>query len=190
MLEYQARIEQAALYLCVPWKLSRLKEQSCIERYEIIDGSGRGLSIVRDWNKPRFKVIGQFPDRLTSRYHRACKSIGFNPERPAKDIAVDIKRRFLPTYLERFEQSKQAKSEECASDSELKIIADAIMKVTGGHESGHHCCTSRRMVHFLGGSAEVTAGQCINLTLHSLSAEQGISILAALFLSPAQVDEC
>ena len=172
-----AIIEQVALYLGPPWKFNRLGEPSSW-RYDIIDGTGRGLWFRHDSHKDRFEISGQFPRTKTNPHSNDYKTISVSAARPPKDIAGDISRRLIPHYLEAYERAAARFQEEQERKAQLSLIAQAIIKVTGGRLAGHG--RSGRTVYFDHGEAEIWSTGAITLQLRSLSADRAIQ-LAALF---------
>lgn len=181
MNDYQALFEQVALYLGAPWKYNHLTENS-FNRYEVIDGSGRELFFVKDWKHPRFKLHGKFP----CRYCLTCKAIGFSAERPPKDIAADIMRRFMPRYLIAYEKALIEFTRRRNEEKRINEIALCVAKVTQGSVDGHFKGSAQRHVYFSSGKAEIYGlSDSIALTLNNLSPEAAIKI-AALFHSLTQ----
>ena len=178
MSSIAATVEQIALYLGPPWKFNRREEPSDW-RFEIIDGTGRGLFLRKEYNKPRFQISGLFPRDITSPYPRDRKSIGVSATRPPKDIAADISRRLMPDYLPAFERAKAARQQQREAEAEINTIADALIRVTGGRTASYSPCHSRT-VYFDGGEAEIYSPKDVRLKLHSLTAEQAITIAASL----------
>lgn len=182
MSDYTATIEQVALYLGAPWKFNRLDEP-CDWRFEVIDGSGRGLFFLVSHQKKQFRISGQFSRTTTRAYGNDYKTIGVSLKRPAKDIAEDITRRLLPHYLETFEVAKTRYAEECAKEQTLDLIAQSLVKVTGGRITSYSG-SGQKTVYFKDGEAQIYGcSQEVTLTLRSLSAEQAVKI-AALVSAP------
>ncbi len=178
MQEHSAIIEQIALYLGAPWKVNHLQQQSYWQR-EIIDGTGRGLLISQQYNSRKFSICGMFDHRQTETVHGDHKSIGVSITRPPKDIAADIIRRLLPSYLYTFETAKVRFDQQRLEQEQLDHKAQALVTVTGGRVS-HHSCDSRiRTIYFTGGQAEIYHhSDEVKLTLTSLSMELAVQIAA------------
>jgi len=179
MFDYSALIQQVALYLGKPWKFNR-RAETAYNRYEIIDGGGRALVLVKDYRKPRFSVYGRFPHTITSAYLRDYKSISFAASRAPKAIAADISRRFLPHYVAAFAEARQMLLQEQAEDEERTQIARLLAQVSKGREGCHSSNSRSRTVYFSDGAAEVISAQRVDLKLSSLSADEAIRILAGL----------
>ena len=180
MSDHATLVQLVALHLGAPWKYNHIKDIA-FGRFEIIDGQGRGLTLVNEYGKPRFKIYGQFPPAVTSRYFRFNLSIGVGATRPARDIARDIERRLLPQYLEAFEQAKAEKRQEDDLEKRLDITACALAKVTNGRISPHDKGQRQRRVYFDNGTAEFFCDGTVTLKLSNLSAEQAITLTAGLF---------
>lgn len=173
MTDHQALFEQVALYLGAPWKYDRLSDAG-YNRYQIIDGSGRVLTFIKEWNSERFKLNGKFPHG----FWQPCKSIGFSATRPATDIAADIRRRFLTQYIEAYDQAKKDIAERQEQEQHLQDIAQCLAKVTHGTVDLYGS-TYPRNVYFENGKAEIyKGGDDITLTVSQLSPEIAIKLAA------------
>ncbi|WP_298983103.1 hypothetical protein [uncultured Roseibium sp.] len=179
MSDYSALIQQVALHLGKPWKFNH-RAETVYNRYEIIDGGGGALVLVKDYRKARFSVHGRFPRATTSAFHRQCKSISFAANRAPKAIAADISRRFLPGYVAAFAEARQMLLQEQAEDEERTQIARLLAQVSKGREGYHSSNSANRTVYFSDGAAEVMSAQRVDLKLSSLSAAEAIRILAGL----------
>lgn len=188
MHNYQATIEQVALYLGNPWKYDR-RDETSNWRYDIIDGTGRGLYFWLENGKSRFKISGHFPSNKTSRYGSDYKSIGVSTTRPPKEIAADITRRLLPHYFDAFEKAKSRFCEERQQEQETELSAKSLAQVTGGYIAPHSG-SAQQTVYFKGGEAQIYGySQEVNLKLSNLTAEQAIKI-AAQACAPALSTKC
>ncbi len=186
MLKHAATIEQIALYLGAPWKVNRTGEPSSW-RAEIIDGTGRALVFWLDTNKAKFNIGGAFPRNIAVAYRDDHKTIGVSVTRPPKDIAADISRRLLPHYLEAFDKAKIRFQEQQEKEQAIDLIAESLVKVSGGHIS-QHSSQGQRTVYFTKGQAEIYGhSQEVTLTLHSLSVELAIKIAALVCTLPAPI---
>ena len=183
MPNHQAIVEQVALYLGNPWKFDRRDEPSSW-RYDIIDGSGRGLYFWLETGKTKYKISGHFPNNKTSRYSVNHKSIGVSFTRPPKDIAADIARRLLPHYFHAFEKAKIRFCEEREQEQEIELIAHSLVQVTGGYIAQHYGC-GQKTVYFNNGEAQIYGySREVNLKLSNLTAEQAIKIAALVSTLP------
>ena len=183
MLNHQAIIEQEALHLGAPWKFDR-RDETSHWRYDIIDGTGRGLYLRLETGKSKFKISGHFPSDKTSRYGSDYKSIGVSTTRPPKEIAADITRRLLPHYFDAFEKAKIRLCEERQQEQKIELIARSLVQVTGGYIASHSG-SGQRTVYFEGGEAQVYSySQEVNLKLTNLTAEQAIKIAALVSTPP------
>ena len=170
-----AKVEEIALYLGKPWKFSRLGDVSNW-RFDIIDGCGRGLYFRLDGDK--FKIGGVFPRHKSSPWRDNYKDIGVSINRPAKDIATDIMRRLMPHYLKSYEAALLRYEQEQEQENHLALIAQSIVKVTGGRISDHS--RARKTVYFENGEAEIWSSGDMTLNLNRLSVEQAIQIVSIL----------
>ena len=172
-----AIVQQVALYLGKPWKFSHLGEPSDW-RYEITDGTGHVLNFhVNSYqHKGKLRVSGNFPRSRTAPYRTDYKTIGISISRPPRDIAADITRRLIPQYLAAYDRAEEAYKEQHQKAENIKLIAEAIIRVTGGrvHTNGH----STRTVYFDHGEAEIWSGGDITLRLSSLSPDMAIKLAA------------
>ncbi len=175
MTNPQAKVEEIALYLGKPWKFSRLGEES-LWRFEVIDGYGRGLYFRLYGDK--FKIGGMFPRLKSSPWRDDYKEIGVSVERPAKDIAADIMRRFMPCYLKSYEAALLRYKDEQEKEAHLNLIAQSIVQVTGGRVPDHS--RARKTIYFENGTAEIWSCGDINLNLQRVSIEQVIRIVSLL----------
>lgn len=169
------QIEKIALFLGRPWKVSRLRAPSDW-RHEIIDGQGRELFFRVEKNK--FKIMGCFPADRCEAHSSDYTSIGVSINRPAQDIAADIKRRLLPHYLEQWPKTVKRYQETKAREETIDLVTSALQRVAGGHLSYHGC--GARNIHFDDGSAEIWSDCRVDLNLRHLTVEQAIKIIAML----------
>lgn len=166
-------IEHITLYLGSPWKVNRLREP-CNWSYEIIDGTGRGLYFRIDGKK--YIISGKFPrDRTQPPYHADYKSIGVSIERPAKQIAADIKRRLIPHYLASYERAVKYYQEGQAKQEQLDHIAVLLSRTSGGRVAENS--RAARTVYFDDGTANLWSDETVTLDLSRLSVEQAIRIM-------------
>lgn len=170
-----SKVEQVALYLGQPWKFNRLRQPSNYW-FEIIDGSGRGLHFRADRRK--FSISGIFPPGMMSGYRNDYKTIGVSITRPAKDIATDIIRRFLPHYLHAYDNALIRYAQEKETQQRLSYIAQSLATVTGGRIAEHG--RGARTVYFEHAIAEISRDERVTLDLRNLSIEQAIRIAAIL----------
>lgn len=173
MSEYHALFEQVVLYLGAPWKYNNLTDSS-YNRYEIVDGSGRKLIFIKEWNHERFKLHGCFPHG----FWQSCKSIGFSAKRPPKDIAADIQRRFLSHYSKAFDKAQAECAKRQETEQSLDHIAQCLAKVTGGTVDTYKS-SGQRNVYFNNGKVEIYSySHDIKLTLHHLTPDMAVKLAA------------
>lgn len=173
MTDYSKQIALIAYHLGKPWKMNHTLEPSDW-RFEIIDGCGRKIFFRLE--KDKFRISGCGAAQKTGRHHPRCASIGVSAERPAKAIAADIKRRFLPDYLAAFETAVTAYQKQQAEEQKEKLIREAVIKVSGGYYVTH-----ARRVYFEGGTAEISAYRDnVTLTLNDLSPDIAIQIIGKI----------
>ena len=168
------QIEKIALFLGQPWKVSRLSGTDW--RHDIIDGTGRELFFRVE--KDKFKIMGCFPRDRCKAHHSDYLSIGVSMNRPAQDIAADIKRRLLPHYLERYPVTVQRFKDHKAKEEHIDLITQTVRRVTGGYLSYHG--SGARTLHFEEGSAEIWSDCRIDLNLRKMTVDQAIAVMAAL----------
>lgn len=177
-----AIVEQVALYLGPPWKFNRTGEPSDW-RFEITDGSGRGLVFAKCYSsKGKFQVGGTFPRDRTAPYRDDHKTIGVSISRPPRDIAADVSRRLIPHYLEAYDRAKANHQQQSDQDQQIELIGQAIIKVTGGRFTDRS--RSSRTVYFDHGKAEISTDARIRLELSSLSPEMAIRLAALVSDKP------
>lgn len=180
MHEYQAIIEQVALYLGRPWKFNHLEQESCWQR-QIIDGQGHALIISRQYNSERFKISGRFDPRFTEPMHSDYHSIGVSFTRHPKAIAADIQRRLLPNYLEAYDQARQRYIENQAKLEHINNVAHLISKASNGLIISDSSGSTQKRICFPNGEMTLYgSSEEISLSLHSLSVEDVIKMLAIL----------
>ena len=178
MREHQAIIEQVALYLGRPWKFNHLEQESSWQR-QIIDGQGRALIFSHQYNSERFKISGKFDRRFTEPLHSDYHSIGVSFTRHPKAIAADIQRRLLPNYLKAYDQARQRYIDNQSKIERINHMAHLLSKasngciISDGATQKRICFTNGEMT-FYGSSEE------LSLSLHSLSVEDVLKVLAAL----------
>lgn len=169
-----AKIEEIALYLGKPWKFSRLESSNW--RFEIIDGTGRGLCLRLDGDKIR--ISGIFPRHKCRAYSSDYQTIGVSMARHSKDIAADILRRLMPDYLKAYEVVQLRYTEEQAQKEHLHLITQSIVKVSQGRMAGHG--RTQRMVYFEQGEVQIWSGGDVTLNLKKLSVTQAMRIISFL----------
>ncbi|MAE51586.1 MAG: hypothetical protein CMH27_07230 [Micavibrio sp.] len=172
----RSQVELIALYLGKPWKFLRLGEATDW-RFEIIDGTGRGLYFRKDGKQ--FRISGSFPRDRTSPIHCHYKTIGVSIERPARDIAADIKRRLLPHYMDAYEKALVHYREQREQENHLNLVAQALIKVTGGRSASYDKSYART-VYFTDGQAEIYSSGDVSLELRKLSPELAIKIASMI----------
>lgn len=178
MHEYQAIIEQVALYLGRPWKFNHLEQESCWQR-QIVDGQGRALIISRQYNSERFKISGKFDRLFTEPLHSDYNSIGISFTRHPKVIAADIQRRLLPNYLEAYNHARQRYIETQAKLERINNVTHLLSKASNGRIISDGAIQKR--ICFTNGEMTLYGySEEISLSLHSLSVEDVIKMLAVL----------
>lgn len=169
-------IQQLALYLGHPWKYNHLEQSSW--RYEIIDGSGRGL-LFRTANNNRFEISGMFSHRRTKPHHNDYKTIGVSRDRHPKDLAADISRRLLPHYFEAYKLALKRYEDEQQHEENLDYICHLLKKASKGHFSSSS--RGERRIYFDHGEMQLWAiDKTITLKLNRLSPEKVLQILHVL----------
>jgi hypothetical protein len=85
----------------------------------IMDGTGRGIYFNAVRMRGRLYLSGRFNDNCRPEH---CEHISVSRNRPARAIAADIQRRFLPWYLEAFAAQEVAiKAEEAAVERRSRV---------------------------------------------------------------------
>ena len=105
-------------------------------------------------------------------------NIGVSINRPAQDIAADIKRRLLPHYLERYPQTVARFQENKAKEQHLHLITQALQRIAGGRLSHHG--RGARSLYFKRGDAEIRRDGQIDLNLRKLTVEQAIKVISVI----------
>ncbi len=174
-MNYQAKIEEIALYLGHPWKFNRLNGFSKYH-WSVIDGSGRGLSFYLRGDN--LTVFGNFPPNKTLSLQKNYKTIGVSVSRPAKAIAADIEKRLIPHYRNAFERAKAEHARQEKERETLQQIVDVLVKFSGGRDL--RPARMPRTVSFDNGRVNLWSDHKINLELRKVSIDQVFQIIAIL----------
>lgn len=116
-LDHQAIIEAVIAWL-PEWRIDYLARK-WEGRYEIIGEGNKRFTIVTDWYHAKNKL------HISGLSH----SINVSPTRTAQSIANEIKRRFLPTFLEQHEEKLKQEAESKAKKENIEIIKAMFKRV-------------------------------------------------------------
>lgn len=95
-------------------------------------------------------------------------------------------RRLIPHYLKSYEQALIRYQEEQEKEQNLNLIAQAVIKVTGGRLIQN--TRASRSVYFENGIAEIWSGGDITLNLNRLTPDQAIQIASMFRGGPTLLD--
>ncbi len=97
-------------------------------RAVIIDDEGHGVHLNTQQTKGRYYISGCWP----SNYHPIhCPHISVSQDRPAEKIAEDIKRRFLPAYLEAYAEQKAIADAAAERDKQTEAVRQELAVIVG-----------------------------------------------------------
>lgn len=176
MSQALTQVEKIALYLGKPWKLNRLAEPSNW-RYEIIDGTGKGLFFRVDGSY--FRITGIFPRSKTDPWRKDYKTIGVSVDRNAKDAAADITRRLMPHYLKAFDHAVERYKQNKERQERTELIAQSLIAVGENARRGFEN-RSTVTVWFKDGEAQISSTDEITLRLTRLTPARAVKIIANL----------
>jgi hypothetical protein len=130
------------------WRLDPAYKDSCW-MIVFIDGEGRGLHFNTTHAKGRYVITGCWPKNAnyTSPAHH---SITVSKDRPAEKIAEDIKRRFLPGYLDEFARLKDLADARDKYQAKIEGIRLELAQLIGGKQGSkalYGPCSMRVDVH-------------------------------------------
>ncbi len=107
-------------------------------RGQLLDGEGRGVFIRHD--RKRLDISGKWPTSVSAPYETL--HITAADDKPAVKIAADIKRRFLPWYLEKFAEQQEKASKQAAYDAGIMATRAELIGILGPDSV---CNSARRL---------------------------------------------
>ncbi|GAK46639.1 peptidase S45 penicillin amidase [Tepidicaulis marinus] len=119
------------------WALNRIKTDDAADAWHkcayIHDKAkpARLIWLMKDWHKPdRLRIAGYLPAWPTAAFSRVSRaSIGVSARRPSEQIAREIERRFLPCYLEEWDQAEKYRHERQAEFEAFRLRVEMVRQL-------------------------------------------------------------
>ncbi len=138
---------------------------------------GAELCFRYDMRAKRVEVSGKYPMHNSNilPYRDRPDGISVSVTRDPAKVAADIIRRFLPVYLEKYEEGLRQKAASVEYDAQIKQLAERL-----GSKDGSRQFTPPNLPDGIYGSVRVDAPNSVKLELYSLPAATAEKILEIL----------